>query len=111
MTAAEFSSELNSWATSQGQFPTLSPGDTVVVTGRITGISGGNFSSDSFVTLDESALLFPVNLPGACDMGDQMTLTLHIITFSFQGQTAEWIQELGTGSSGIAFPASAVTCP
>ena len=111
MTASEFTTELSSWGSSQGQFPTLSPGETVVVSGTITDITSSPFSSGSMVTLDGTAFLLPINLPGACNVGDRMSVTLHIVTITQGGQTAEWIQELGSaGNPDITLPASAVRC-
>jgi len=114
LTPAQLNTELTSWATSSpvGQFPGLSSGDTVKVSGTIDSILAVPPLTGSMVTLSGTALLFPVTLPSGCIVGDTLTMTLHITTVSYAGQSAEWIQELGTTPTptGISIPASAISC-
>jgi len=112
LTPTEFNSELTSWASSQGQFPNLSPGDTVRVSGVITSIS--TFPpplTGSLVGLGGIPLLFPVTLPSGCAQGDTMSFTLHVTTLSAGGQNVEWIQEWGSAyGASPSIPTSAISC-
>jgi len=106
MTVTQFNTEM------QAEFANANAGDTIRVTGTITDLTDNPIGPGSLVSLDGTLMTIFVDPPASCAVGDGLTMTLHVVVITYQGQTGKWFQELGTipDPQNVTVPATAVTC-